>query len=65
MYLDDILIASNEEEYSMHIRQISIKIQQHCKVINPEKCVFGNEEITFLGHKINKQGLQPTPQKFK
>ena len=34
-------------------------------VFNPEKCVFAKEEITFFGHKINKQGIQPTPQKIQ
>ena len=66
VYLDDLLIASNdEEEHSMHIWQVCIKVQQHDMVINPEKCVFGKEEITFFGHKINKQGIQPTPKKIQ
>ena len=49
----------------MHIIQVSINLQQHGMLINPEKCVFAKEEIKFFGHKFNKQGIQPTPQKIQ
>jgi hypothetical protein len=28
-------------------------------VLNLEKCVFGQEEIDFLGHRISAKGVQP------
>lgn len=34
-------------------------------VINPSKCVFGQEEILFLGHVVSSTGLKPNPKKIE
>ena len=34
-------------------------------VFNVEKCVFGVEEIDFLGHHVTARGIRPLPSKVE
>ena len=66
MYLDDILIASdNEVEHRVHLTELFERLQAQGLVINNSKCVFGRSSIEFLGHEINGRGVIPLPGKVK
>lgn len=63
-YLDDILIASkNEEEHLKHLRILLKRINDFGIVINIDKSVFGQPEVKFLGYLINKFGTKPLTSK--
>lgn len=65
-YIDDIRVASrNHEEHLDHLRQVFERFRQHSLKINASKCEFGKSEITFLGHLVNKNGIQPLPEKVQ
>ena len=65
-YIDDVLIASsNEEEHKQHIRQVLQRFHEHGVIINPTKCEFGKQELVFLGHLVNRDGIRPLPDKVK
>ena len=62
-YIDDLLIASSSpEEHQHHLRQ---GLSDHGIVINPAKCQFGVKELSFLGHHVNTQGIQPLEEKVR
>lgn len=64
VYQDDILVASsNEQEHLEHLRLLFTRLNQYGIVININKCVFGQEEISFLGYTINKFGIKPLESK--
>ena len=64
VYLDDILIFSrSQEEHTAHLRQLFGRLQEHGLVISLSKCKFGVNEIDFLGHRVNQQGVFPLPEK--
>ena len=64
VYLDDILIFSqSQEEHEAHLRQLFGRLQEHGLVISLSKCQFGVNEIDFLGHRVNQQGVFPLPEK--
>ena len=66
VYLDDILVASKTaEEHREHLRKLFQRLQQFGVAINTTKCVFGESEVSFLGHHISAKGLAPLPQKVK
>ena len=66
VYLDDILIASkSESEHLEHLRQLFARLQQSGLVINAAKCEFGCAEISFLGHRVNSNGVVPLPDKVQ
>ncbi|XP_064214078.1 uncharacterized protein K02A2.6-like [Tribolium castaneum] len=61
-YIDDILIASESpEEHKQHLKEVFERLRQHNLVVNPAKCVFGVEEVEYLGHRITPSGCQPLP----
>ena len=63
-YMDDILIASsNEQEHMKHLDLVLSRLSEYGLSINVGKCEFGKSELTFLGHKISKDGIVPLPEK--
>ena len=53
VYLDDILIFSdNEEEHEEHIHKVFTKLQENNLLVEAEKCEFHSQEVEFLGHVI-------------
>ena len=55
MYLDDILIfAETLEELRRITREILTALEEYDLKLNPEKCEWEKERITFLGHEFQK-----------
>lgn len=63
-YLDDILIASkNEQEHLQHLRILLGRLTEFGIVINLDKCVFGQPEVQILGYLIVQQETKPVSSK--
>ncbi|XP_067615063.1 uncharacterized protein [Eurosta solidaginis] len=63
-YIDDLLIASKEEE--QHFKDLRILFQRLTEYglnIKPSKCTFGVTNIDFLGHNISGTGIRPSDEK--
>jgi len=57
VYLDDIIIfAQTEEELIDRLQQVFDRLNKHNIFLNPDKCVFGSQEIVYVGHTINEFG---------
>ena len=39
------------------------KLEKYGVVINPAKCKLGVTKLQFLGHRVDKDGIQPLEQK--
>lgn len=66
VYLDDILIASaSPSQHLQHLQQIFTRLKENALIVRPEKCVFGQPSMEFLGHKISSLGCTPLPAKVK
>lgn len=65
-YLDDILIAStNEEEHKKDLQAVCERLNSFGIVLNPEKCTFGQAQLEFLGHLISSKGISALPSKVE
>ena len=65
-YLDDILVASNTaEEHEQHLRAVLQRLHQHGIAVNAAKCMFGVQEIPFLGFMVTQEGISPSPEKVE
>jgi cleavage and polyadenylation specificity factor subunit 1 len=65
-YLDDILIASeNEEQHLEHLRKVMERLAFHGIIVNPGKCEFGKTSIQFLGHIVSAEGIRPIPSRIE
>ncbi|CAF4935385.1 unnamed protein product [Pieris macdunnoughi] len=65
-YLDDFLISSPDEEtHYRHLRLLFERLKEYGMVINTSKCVFGAQEVTFLGCSVSSKGIRPLDTKVK
>ena len=66
VYLDDILVFT--ETINQHyeaLNEVLEKVAYAGLRINPEKCHVLKPEVKFLGHIINKEGVQTDPSKLE
>ena len=63
VYLDDILVASNDEdEHKQHLREVLSKLRDNGLAINVSKCVLGQSAVKYLGQEISAAGVRPCPE---
>jgi hypothetical protein len=64
VFIDEILIYSqSEEEHVDHLKMVLQRLREHQLYANLSKCKFWIDEILFLGHIINRDGLAVDPKK--
>ncbi|GFO31282.1 Gag Pol polyprotein [Plakobranchus ocellatus] len=60
VYLDDILVASHSsQEHSQHLQRLFTLLSSNGLIINKAKCIFGADELDFLGHHVSADGITP------
>lgn len=63
VFFDDIIIFSNSvSEHKIHVEQVLARLRENGLTINMEKSIFGVEQISFLGHKISKNVVEPNDE---
>lgn len=66
LYLDDIIIFSNSVEEHLHrLQEIFERLKEANLTLKPSKCHFFQEEVEFLGHIVNKDGITTDPKKVE
>ena len=66
VFIDDILIYSRtEEEHTNHLRVVLEILRKEKMYAKFSKCEFWLEEVQFLGHVINKEGILVDPAKIE
>ncbi|XP_062596369.1 uncharacterized protein LOC134257793 [Saccostrea cucullata] len=64
--LDDIHVTGKtRHEHLQNLEQVLQKLEKAGVRLKKEKCVFMADEVTYLGHRINKFGRQPTEDKVQ
>ncbi|XP_030849310.1 uncharacterized protein K02A2.6-like [Strongylocentrotus purpuratus] len=63
---DDIIIhGATQEEHDERLRQTLTRLKDAGLTANAEKCLFGVSELVFRGHKLTKDGINPTKAKIE
>jgi hypothetical protein len=58
LYIDDIITyASSEKEFVDRLRKIFQRLRETNVILHPSKCKFGMDQVKYLGHKIDSNGL--------
>ena len=66
VYIDDILIASkDEEQHKAHLQVVLERLADAGIQINASKCLFGASSLDFLSHRITPEGILPSPERVK
>lgn len=65
-YLDDILLTGiNETEHIRTLEAILQRLSEFGFKCNPEKCLFFQDQVSYLGFIIDKNGKRPDPQRVE
>jgi len=66
VYIDDLLIhTSNHEHHLQVLKKVFHRLEQNHLKVNLEKCVFGNQEVSYLGFTLTPQGIKPGRNKLQ
>ena len=66
VYIDDILITGrSEEEHLKVLDEVLQRLEKAGMRLKKSKCTFLSQSVEYLGHKISKEGLQPTEDKVR
>lgn len=66
VYIDDILVASkNEEEHEKHLAQVFELLERNRLILNLSKCTLGKPTINFLGYQVSPTGILPLPDRVE
>ena len=66
VYLDDIVVYSSSlDEHVAHLKLVFGRLRQHQLFVKREKCSFAQERIKFLGHIIERGGIQMDLEKVR
>ena len=64
VYLDDILISGNSpQEHLVNLEDVLKRLEDAGLRLKKEKCSFLMPVVEYLGHKICREGIQPTKTK--
>jgi hypothetical protein len=64
IFLDDILVYSKSfDEHLKHLECVLQTLRQHKLYAKSSKCEFSKNELSFLGHVINSDGIKMEPSK--
>jgi hypothetical protein len=64
VFIDDILVCSqNEQEHEEHLRKVLQRLRDCQLYAKLSKCELWISEVLFLGHVINREGLDVDPKK--
>ena len=64
VYLDDILVTGKtEEEHLRSLEEVLKRLLEAGLCLRREKCVFMQDSVTYLGYRIDSQGLHPIAEK--
>ena len=64
--IDDMIITGESNDEHLHVMELVLKrLQEHGLRVNPEKCEFFKDKMTYCAHEITAEGLQKTADKVK
>jgi len=66
VYLDDIIVFGRTmAEHNLHLSNVLTKLANAGLKLSEKKCAFLKNEVKFLGHIVDKDGIHTDPEKIK
>jgi len=66
VFVNDLNVHNESwEEHLQHLNAMFYKLREVNLKLNPNKCCFVTNSITFLGHVVNKEGTRVDPDKIE
>jgi hypothetical protein len=65
-FIDDILVTGNTEwDHLKTLEEVLQKLDKHNVRLNKTQCQFMKSEVTYLGHTVSANGIQPIQNKVE
>ena len=65
VYIDNLLVHSDTHKKQIDIlEKLFQRLVQNGIKVNPDKCVFGNKNISYLGFRLTEKGIIPGSNKL-
>ena len=66
VYMDDILVhGESMEAHNENLKAVMSRLNEVGLRQNPEKCVYRQSELKFLGHIFSKGGIKADPDSLR
>ena len=66
VYIDDILVTGeNKEAHLANLQEVFHRLEKAGLRLRKDRCVYMAPSVTYLGHKIDEEGLHPITEKVK
>jgi hypothetical protein len=63
-YMDDVILAGETPAALLEtVEEALQQLQKYNLKLNLRKCIFGAEEVDYLGYRINRHGMRPGSEK--
>ena len=64
--IDDILVwGTNQQEHNRRLMAVLDRCQKLNLTLNQDKCRFSAPEVSYIGHILNADSVQPDPEKVR
>ncbi|XP_024120340.2 uncharacterized protein LOC112141437 [Oryzias melastigma] len=65
VFLDDIIVFSGTlEKHEERLLRVLQRLKDYGLKLSPEKCVFFQTSVRYLGHVVSRQGVETDPEKI-
>lgn len=65
VFLDDVIVFSRTlEEHEERLMKVLTRLKEFGLKLSPEKCVFFQTSVRYLGHVVSRNGIETDPEKF-
>ena len=66
IYLDDVVVFSKDQEGAIErLRAVFSRFRENNLKLKPSKCEFFKEEIDYLAHHVDKNGIRPSARNLE
>lgn len=63
VFLDDIIVFSKTlEEHEIRLMKVLTRLREFGLKLSPEKCVFFQTSVRYLGHVVSRNGVETDPE---
>ena len=65
-FIDDVIIYSDTaEEHAKRLANVFERFRKTNLQLQPGKCVFAKDKVTYLGFELSYRGIEASPEKVK
>ena len=61
--ISQCLVGASDKDHLNNLEEVLKRLASACWGRRKDKCVFMEPQVTYLGHKVTKEGIQPLDDK--